>query len=268
MFTLDDSLNKAINAMSSESITRIDKYNKIIEWWQSQPKNTRADYECLLDNFRILFSYNSSSIEGNKVDYHTTREVFDSGSVTGFSGSLRDLFEVQNQKFCYNILLDSLVSKRPLDEKFILKLHRVLLYGTYDETRWIKGERPGTYKVNDYCIGSTDEGSYPEDVHNDIQNLLDELNSEDGDILVKASYFHLEFEAIHPFADGNGRLGRVLLNYFLMLNNYPPIIIFNEDKTTYYLALEMWDRMDKLDGFKELIIDETIKTWKRKILNV
>ena len=52
-----------------------------------------------------------------------------------------------------------------------------------------------------------------------------------------------------------------------MLNNYPPIVIFSEDKSTYYLALEIWDRTDKLDGFKELIIDETIKTWKRKIPN-
>lgn len=265
MSALDANLNKAINSMSDDSTDRLDKYNKILDWWRSQKKVTKEDYDCILDNFRVLFAYNSSSIEGSQVDYHTTREVFEDGHVSSYSGSLKDLFEVQNQKFCYNILIDSLLSGRVLDAEFILKLHKILLYGSYDETRWRKGERPGTFKVHDYCIGSSNEGSYPEEVAGDISSLLNEIATTKCDVLTKVSYFHLQFESIHPFADGNGRLGRSLLNYLLMSDNHPPIIIFNRDKVTYYLALEIWDRTGKLDGFKEFLIDETIKTWSRKV---
>lgn len=265
MSTLDDSLSKAISSMSDNTnLSRMDKYNRILDWWRSCSKNTVDDYNSILDNFRVIFAYNSNTIEGSKIDYHTTREVFEGNDIF-YSGSSRDLFEIQNQKVCYDILIDSLLSKRVIDKKFILDIHKILLNGSYDETRWKKGERPGTFKVHDYCIGISDEGSYPEEVSDDIDSLLNEISTTECDVLTKASYFHLQFESIHPFADGNGRVGRSLLNYMLMQGNHPPVTIFDIDKTTYYLALEIWDRTGKLDGFKEFIIDETIKTWKRKI---
>ena len=96
-----------------------------------------------------------------------------------------------------------------------------------------------------------------------ITELINEVNSVDeGDVLTRASYFHLVFENIHPFADGNGRVGRVLMNYFLMLNNYPPAVIFNGDKQVYYMALDVYDRTEEISGFKQFLKEETQKTWK------
>ena len=69
---------------------------------------------------------------------------------------------------------------------------------------------------------------------------------------------------IHAFADGNGRVGRTLLNYILMCNNLPPVIIFDEDKETYFMALEVFDHTEKIDGFVQFLKEQMVKTWVRK----
>ena len=71
-------------------------------------------------------------------------------------------------------------------------------------------------------------------------------------------------EQIHPFADGNGRVGRTIMNYYLMTHNYPPAIIYNEDKSPYYLALAVFDKAGEIDGFIQFLKEQTIKTWSKK----
>lgn len=97
---------------------------------------------------------------------------------------------------------------------------------------------------------------------------FNEVNQSEADVLTTAAYLHLNFESIHPFADGNGRVGRILMNYYLMTHGYPPTIIHNEDKGIYYMALTVFDKTEKLDDFVEHIKEQTIKTWNknRKIL--
>lgn len=260
----EDMLNEIISDMNRKELTREEKYTKIINWWNSCNRKSVEDYNMLLDDYKILFSCNSANIEGNEVSYELTDNIINNGVVKNYSGFVDDIIEIKNQMYAYNSIINNIIKKVPLSKELILKSHYLLLYGLYDTNRWDKGERPGEFKKNDYCVGSVESGSDPDDVEEDIEELINELN-QDGDLLTKASYFHLQFESIHPFSDGNGRLGRLLLNYFLMLNNHPPIVIYNEDKEAYYMALEIWDRAGKLDGFKEFIIDETIKTWFSKI---
>ena len=78
-----------------------------------------------------------------------------------------------------------------------------------------------------------------------------------------AAYIHLRFESIHPFADGNGRVGRTLMNYFLMIHGLPPTILYEEDKKTYYMALSVYDKSEEISGFEEFVKEQTIKTWTK-----
>lgn len=246
-------------------------YQEILAMWQTFDVKTQADIEQRLDNFKILFAYHSGKIENNEIDYHDTREVFEHGRVTSYQGMPRTLFEQQNQKTCYEFLLPHLEAKTPLTVNFIKEIHRVLTEGTYDERRYIQnGERPGTFKMADYVTGIHEVGSAPEDVAKDFDDLLNEINEANPQITLEnvlkvATYFHARFEAIHGFADGNGRLGRTLLNYFLMLHNHPPLIVFEEDCRDYYLGLQKYDESEEINFLHVFFISQVEKTWKKQL---
>ncbi|MCR2046193.1 Fic family protein [Acetatifactor muris] len=129
------------------------------------------------------------------------------------------------------------------------------------------GERPGEYKRHDYVTGREEIGAAPEDVSEEMEELLSELaDVEEADALTAAAYFHAKFENIHPFADGNGRAGRLAMNYFLILHNHPPVIIHEEDRLEYYTALEAWDSVQDLDPLRNFLRMQTEKTWEKQIV--
>jgi Fic family protein len=243
----------------------MDAYQKTVKMWQSLSIRTEADIDRYLDNFRVLFAYNSSKIENPDVTLHDTREIFENGRAIGYTGSPRALFELQNQKLAYELIKPKLVAKEPLSIELVKEIHAALTGGTYDERRYVeKGERPGEFKRHDYVTGREEVGSAPEDVEQDLVDLLGELADYEGkDVAKLAAYFHARFEYIHPFADGNGRVGRTLLNYYLMCHEYPPTIIYDEDKARYYEALEAYDTGEDLEPMRQHIMAQTVKTWAK-----
>lgn len=240
-------------------------YQNIVKEWQNYKINKASDIEKYLHNFRILFAYNSGKIENDEIDYYDTREIFENGKVSSFTGDVRTLLEQQNQKSCYEILIPLIVKKEPLSVKLIKQVHFELAKGTYDERRYLDNEeRPGEFKKHDYIVGINEVGADALNTEQEVSDLLDEINNYKGeDILKAAAYFHACFENIHPFADGNGRVGRTLLNYYLMINNHPPIIIFESDKKQYYKALEAFDTEEQLNPLYEFLKEQCIKTWNK-----
>lgn len=233
----------------------------------------RDELDAMLTDFRILFAYHSNRIENEDTDYHDTRDVFENGKVYGYTGDPRTLFEIQNQRDCYYLLLDRIVAKEPLSISLIREIHFELTKGTYDARRYIvNGERPGEFKHHDYVTGRHEVGSYPEDVEQDLQDLISEIiDNEGNDVLTIAAYLHACFENIHPFADGNGRVGRTLLNYYLITHNVSPVIIYEEDRKEYYRSLERFDTDADLQPLKDFIVREQEKTWtreKRKVVSL
>ena len=223
------------------------------------------DVRNALDDFKILFAYHSNKIENDETNYHDTREVFENGRVVGFSGNPRTLFEIQNQNECYELLLEKIIKKEKINEELVILVHKTLTNGTYDEVRYSKGERPGKYKIGDYIVGKEEIGSKAENVHNDIVDLLTEINdSNSNDYLTIAAYFHCRFETIHPFADGNGRVGRTLMNYYFMIHNIKPLIIYEEDKKLYYECLQAFDEKQDIEPLKKFLSYEQEKTWAKK----
>ena len=227
--------------------------------------SSKRDIEIMLHDFNILFVYNSNKIENQETSYQDVREVFENGIVTGFSGDTRTLFEIQNQKKCYEFLLDKLVEKEEISVEFIKQIHKILTEGTYDENRYVKGERPGEFKKGDYIVGADEVGSSSENVEREIEELVKEINENDSnDYLLIGAYMHCRFEAIHPFADGNGRVGRTLLNYYFMISGFKPLVIYDEDKKMYYECLQAYDKNDVIKPMMKFLEYSQIKTWEKK----
>ena len=245
----------------------MDEYAQIVRLWQQYAIGTEADIDLRLDSFRVLFAYHSGKIENPEISYHDTREIFENGRVVNFTGSPRTIFEQRNQKLCYDFLKPRIIAREPITIALIKETHAILTAGTYDETRYIQqGERPGAFKKHDYVTGIEEVGSLPEDVEHDMQELLATLQELAGkDPLKTATYFHVRFEYIHPFADGNGRVGRTLLNYLLMTRDHPPLIVYDEDKRDYYAALEQYDRNEDYQPMYAFLKKETIRTWEKAL---
>lgn len=239
------------------------KYNEIISRWKSKKLDTQNELEQQLSNFRIIFAYHSGVIENNQITYHNTREIFENGKIINFTGDIRTVFEMENQKKCYTYLVPKIINKEPITPELIKGIHYQLLQGTYDERRWSRGERPGEYKKHDYVVGN-DQGALPEEVAAEIEELCDEIRDipdKGENILKTAAYIHCKYENIHPFADGNGRVGRTLMNYYLMINHYPPLVIYNNTKDIYYKALDIYDKTGDISPFVDYMKSSLEQTW-------
>ena len=245
----------------------MEQYNRVVGLWQSYKIASADDLDKYLDSFRVLFAFHSGKIENEEVTYHDTREIFENGRVVNYTGSPRVLFEQQNQKLCYEVLKDKVLKNEPLSMELVKEIHKVLTGGTYDERRYITNEeRPGEFKKHNYVTGVHEVGSAAENVENDMTELIAEVNAYEGkDVLKVAAYLHARFEFIHPFADGNGRVGRTLMNYYLMTHNHPPLIVYDEDKRIYYECLQNYDEAEELNPLYEFLMYETRKTWEKAV---
>lgn len=173
----------------------------------------------------------TEKIENDNITYNDTREIFKHDGVTAYTGDLRTLFDIRNAKDAYEVFLTAFQVKRPLDEPFMKELQFCLTQNTYDTRRWQLGERPGEYKRHAYVTGREEVGATPEDAADEVRELLEELRDVTSkDVLTAAAYFHAKFQNIHAFADGNGRVGRLAMNYLLVRYGHPPIIIHEEDR--------------------------------------
>lgn len=241
-------------------------YEKALELWRRKNIQTDAELAEALNGHSIGFAYHSGKIENEKVTYHDTREIFEHDGVTTYTGDLRTLFEIRNAKEAHELFLLAFRDRRPLDEGLIKEFQLQLTHGTYDTRRWQLGERPGEYKRHDYVTGKDEIGAAPEDVADEMAELLEELQSiAPKDVLTAAAYFHAKLENIHPFADGNGRVGRLAMNYFLVLHGHPPITIHEEDRRGYYEALETWDSRQDLSSLRDFLMAQTEKTWEKQV---
>ena len=244
-------------------------YERVVTWWQEKEITTDAELAEVLNGHSIAFAYHSGKIENENITYHDTREIFEHDGVTSYTGDLRTLFEIRNAKDANEQFLTFFQEKHILDEALIKDLQRCLTQNTYDMRRWQLGERPGEYKHHDYVTGKEEIGAAPEDVPEEVSELLSELQEvSNQNALTAAAYFHAKFENIHPFADGNGRIGRLAMNYFLVMHNHPPVIIHEEDRKAYYDALEAWDSEQVLDPLRDFLRSQTEKTWKKQMVRI
>ena len=195
---------------------------------------------------QVNFSYNSNKIEGSKLTSEQTEAIFDAASFIPKSDDLiqlDDLIESKNHFKLFDYALDNV--DKALSKEMILEMNRILKRNTSDE------ENPrynvGGFKIVPNIIGLVNviHTTEPENVEKEIDQLLFEYNTKRTITLEDIIDFHYRFEKIHPFGDGNGRVGRMIMFKECLKNNIMPFIVLDEDKPYYIRGLKEYER-DKM----------------------
>lgn len=211
-------------------------------------KEPKANYENRYEVFCSLFTHDSTGIEGNTLTFSETSYLLFKGIVPS-AKSLREIHEILNHKKAFDYILNY---KKDLTKEFILKLHYLVIANTLREELI---SQSGKYRTVQVFIGKSVPPK-PHEVPNQMTSLLRwySVNKKKLHPLVLASYFHTEFEKIHPFVDGNGRVGRLLMNFILHKNKYPMINIPQKKKFKYYEVLQNAQYKNNLKSFVGLLI--------------
>lgn len=186
---------------------------------------------------QIDLTYNSNHIEGSRLTHDQTRYIFETNTIgiESESVSVDDVIETANHFRCIDAVIDS--AKNVLSEKLIKELHSILKTGTSDNRKdWFA---VGDYKKMPNEVGGM-ETALPEEVGEKMKSLLSEYNAIENKTLVDIIDFHVRFERIHPFQDGNGRVGRLIMFKECLKYNIVPFIIEDEIKLFYYRGLKEW----------------------------
>ena len=186
---------------------------------------------------QIDLTYNSNHIEGSRLTHDQTRYIFETNTIgiTDTSVNVDDIVETANHFKCIDSIIDN--AKYALCEKYIKELHFLLKTGTSDSRKdWFA---VGEYKKLPNEVGGIDT-TLPEDVHTEVKALLVWYNSLENVTFEDIVEFHVRFERIHPFQDGNGRVGRLIMFKECLKHNVVPFIIDEEHKLFYYRGLKEW----------------------------
>lgn len=186
---------------------------------------------------QVDLTYNSNHIEGSRLTHDQTRFIFETNTIGIADGTVNvdDIVETANHFKCIDMIIDS--ANYPLSESFIKQLHAVLKNGTSDSRLdWFA---VGNYKKLPNEVGGNDT-VLPEKVSEEMKQLISEYNRIEVKTLDDLLDFHYRFESIHPFQDGNGRVGRLILFKECLRNNIVPFIIEDDLKMYYYRGLKEW----------------------------
>ena len=202
---------------------------------------------------QVNFSYNSNKIEGSRLTSEQTEAIFDTISFISKNDELiklDDLIESKNHFKLFDYMLDNVDNN--LTKEMIIEMNKILKRNTSDE------ENPrynvGGFKIVPNIIGTINviNTTAPENVEKEIEKLLNEYNSNTNITLEDIVDFHFKFERIHPFGDGNGRVGRIIMFKECLRNNIMPFIILDDDKPYYMRGLKEYesDKMYLIDTIK------------------
>ena len=202
---------------------------------------------------QVNFSYNSNKIEGSRLTSDQTEAIFDTFSFISKNNELiklDDLIESKNHFKLFDYMLDNVDNN--LTKEMIIEMNKILKRNTSDEDN--PRYNVGGFKIVPNIIGAINiiNTTNPENVEEEIDSLLNNYNSKKNITLEDIIDFHYKFECIHPFGDGNGRVGRIIMFKECLKNNIMPFIILDDDKAYYMKGLKEYnnDKMFLIDTIK------------------
>ena len=211
-----------------------------LEYLDLVKKISKKQLQDVIDRFAVNFTYESNAIEGNSLTLKDVAIVLNEKK-TLEGKDLREIYETLNTREAMKLIFSN---KLKVSEKGIITLHKILVKNT--------GVAAGYKKLPNFLLGRTARTAPPERVKEEMDGLIRWYHeNKDMHPLQRASIFHGKFEKIHPFEDGNGRAGRLLINIMLISHGYPPLIIRKTHRLSYLNCLEAFDNgyEDKLHRF-------------------
>ncbi|PLV75937.1 cell filamentation protein Fic [Streptococcus pneumoniae] len=204
---------------------------------------TEGEVERLNEEFLVEYTYNSNAIEGNTLTLRETDMVL--RGLTIDRKSLKEHLEVIGHKDAFDYVRQLVRENAPISEKIIKDIHYLVLAD--------KKEDRGVYRrVPVRIMGAAHEPVQPYLIVPKMEELLERYENSKEDIVTRLARFHIEFESIHPFIDGNGRTGRLLVNLELMKAGYPPIDIKFTDRLKYYESFDHYHLKDDLSAMADM----------------
>ena len=219
---------------------------------------TQGELQRLREEFLIEYTYNSNAIEGNTLTLQETALVLE--GVTIDKKPLKDHLEAVGHRDAFLYVQNLVKDKVPFSESIIKQIHTLVLMD--------RPEDRGVYRrIPVRILGAYHVPSDPILVPEQMENLVAEFASNKKmHPIERAALFHLKFEGIHPFVDGNGRTGRLILNLMLMQAGYPPINVKYSDRKRYYEVFDSFYRDNKTDTMLNLITEQLSEQIKRYLL--
>ncbi|MEG2234203.1 MAG: Fic family protein [Oscillospiraceae bacterium] len=218
----------------------MDKYEEAITKWQGQKLVTESDYKAALSDFETLFAYHSGKLDNNSVTFSDTREIFEQGTVSDYTGFVSTLREIWNYKKCCDLIRMRLCEGRALSVDLTIDFFETLAQGLDD----VSLEQP-----------------LPDDKER-LKDVIDEVCAYEGTRVLKAgTYLHAATMYLAPFGNYSGRVARVIQNYYLMTRSHPPIIVYSFDKDIYEDCIERFAEMEELNPLYKFLQYETEKLW-------
>ena len=226
---------------SKESLIPI--IEKKLEILKKRRPLTEGELERLNEEFLVEFTYNSNAIEGNTLTLRETDMVL--RGLTIDQKSFKEHMEVIGHKEAFDYVRQLVSENAPISEKIIKDIHYFVLADKKDDR--------GVYRrVPVRIMGAAHEPVQPYLIIPKMEELLERYKSSEEDIVTKMARFHIEFEGIHPFIDGNGRTGRLLVNLELMKAGLPPIDIKFTDRLKYYQAFDEYYENDNISAMADM----------------
>jgi len=210
----------------------------------------RLEYKDVIKKFTKK-QFQSNAIEGNSLTLKDVTMIFHEKKMSK-NKDLREIYETINTRDAVELIFEN---KLKVNKDHIIKLHQILTKNT--------GIPFGYKRIPNFLLGRNVETTPPEKVDIEMNNLIKWYHeNQDMHPLERATIFHGMFEKIHPFEDGNGRVGRLLINIILINNGYPPLIIRKTQRLAYFGALEAFDNGHK-DKLKRFIIEKYKNTHEK-----
>ncbi len=205
-----------------------------------------CENEEYLRDFVTRSTYHSNAIEGSTLTFAETYAIiYNDNSFKISEKEPREIYEAINHKKALSFAIKELCNEDfLLSEKFIKNINKIINQDIKDTE--------GYRKVQVFIRGSEHIPPEPAQINNLMQYYVYNYNSDENDIFYKIANYHIEFETIHPFEDGNGRTGRILINCELLKNNIAPVVIDKEDRTKYFEFLRSKDIESFASWLKEL----------------